>query len=180
MKVEGTRLPGVMVIEPSVYRDDRGFFLETYRQERYAELLNQPLDFVQDNHSRSLKGVLRGLHAQQRFPQGKLVRVSQGNIYDVVVDIAPESPTLGDWVGVYLSDKNHRQVWIPPGYAHGFVVLSEFADVLYKCTGYYRPDDEVGIVWNDSDVGIEWPVQQPILSMKDAALPKLRELIPEL
>jgi dTDP-4-dehydrorhamnose 3,5-epimerase len=177
MKVRKTRLPGVLVFEPDVYGDERGFFLETFQAERYREHLGASHSFVQDNHSRSSRGVLRGLHAQEKHPQGKLVRVARGEVFDVAVDIDPESPTFGQWVGERLSDANHRQLWIPPGYAHGFVVLSDIADFEYKCTDYYHREDEIGVLWNDPDIGIDWPLDDPVLSAKDAALPKLRELV---
>lgn len=176
MKVRETALPGVLVIEPVVHGDERGFFLETFREDRYAGILDIDLAFVQDNHSRSRRGVLRGLHAQLEHPQGKLVRAARGEVFDVAVDIDPASATYGRWVGVTLSDSNHRQLWIPPGYAHGFLVLSEIADFEYKCTDYYHADDEIGVLWNDPDIGIEWPLEEPVLSAKDSALPSLREL----
>ncbi|KAI5916689.1 dTDP-4-dehydrorhamnose 3,5-epimerase [Thauera sp. 2A1] len=173
MKVIETALPGVLIIEPKVFGDARGFFLETFQLERYREI-GITLPFVQDNHSRSQRGVLRGLHFQKTKPQGKLVRVSRGAVYDVAVDIDPASPTFGRHVGVELSDDNHRQLWIPPGYAHGFCVLSEIADFEYKCTELYYPEDEGGVVWNDPDVGINWPCKTPILSKKDQSLPNLQ------
>lgn len=176
MNATETRLPGVVIIEPRVTGDDRGFFLETFQAERYARQIGITLPFVQDNHSRSRYGVLRGLHAQRRHPQGKLVRVARGEVFDVAVDIDPASKSFGQWTGTVLSDSNHRQMWIPPGYAHGFLVLSEIADFEYKCTDYYRPDDEIGVIWNDPDIGIEWPFDDPSLSAKDRALPLLGEL----
>jgi dTDP-4-dehydrorhamnose 3,5-epimerase len=174
MKVTETVLPGVLIIEPKVHGDSRGFFQETYRADSYGQLGLPP--FVQDNHSRSAKGVLRGLHSQRLRPQGKLVRVSRGAVLDVAVDINPASPTFGKHVAVELSDENHRQIYIPPGYAHGFCVLSEIADFLYKCTEYYQPGDEIGVLWNDPAIGIVWPAGQPLLSDKDLALPTLQEL----
>jgi dTDP-4-dehydrorhamnose 3,5-epimerase len=171
-----TRLPGVVIIEPRVTGDERGFFLETFQAKRYAQDIGISLPFVQDNHSRSRHGVLRGLHAQRRHPQGKLVRAARGEVFDVAVDIDPASTTFGHWTGTILSDSNHRQMWIPPGYAHGFLVLSEMADFEYKCTEYYRPDDEIGVIWNDPAIGIEWPLDNPTLSAKDRALPVLSEL----
>ena len=176
MRVTETLLPGVLLIEPIVFGDERGFFVETFQAERYRDLAGITLPFVQDNHSRSPRGVLRGLHAQRDYPQGKLVRVASGEVFDVAVDITPASPTFGRWVGVLLSEDSQRQLWIPPGYAHGFVVLSEVADFEYKCTEYYRPDDEIGVIWNDPDIGIDWPGGQPVLSEKDAALPSLADL----
>jgi dTDP-4-dehydrorhamnose 3,5-epimerase len=178
VKVIETRLPGVRIIEPRVFGDERGFFQETFQVERYRSEAGIDLAFVQDNHSRSTRGVLRGLHAQRRHPQGKLVRVARGEVFDVAVDIDPGSATFGQWVGTVLSDANARQLWIPPGYAHGFVVLSELADFEYKCTDFYHPDDEIGVVWNDSDIGIDWPIAEPLVSDKDRRLPSLRNLGP--
>lgn len=176
MKVIETALPGVLIIEPKTFGDHRGFFLETFQLERYREA-GIDLPFVQDNHSRSARGVLRGLHFQRTRPQGKLVSCSRGAVYDVAVDINPDSPTCGQYVGVELNDENHRQLWIPPGYAHGFCVLSEIADFQYKCTDFYFPQDEGGLRWNDPDVGIEWPVTDPQLSAKDAVNPTLKQLL---
>ena len=176
MKVIETALPGVLIIEPKVFGDARGFFIETFQVERYREIgITQP--FVQDNHSRSPHGVLRGLHYQKTRPQGKLVRVSRGAVYDVAVDVDPKSPTFGRYVGVELSDDNHRQIWSPPGYAHGFCVLSALADFEYKCTDLYFPEDEGGVIWNDPDVAIPWPISAPRLSDKDTRNPTLRDLI---
>ena len=176
MKIIETALPGVLIIEPKVFGDHRGFFLETFQAERYREA-GIRLPFVQDNHSRSGQGVLRGLHFQRSRPQGKLVSVSRGAVYDVAVDINPDSPTCGRFVGVELNDENHRQLWIPPGYAHGFCVLSEVADFQYKCTDYYAPEDEGGLLWNDPEINIPWPVDNPQLSAKDQRNPSLRELL---
>ncbi|MBB1527444.1 dTDP-4-dehydrorhamnose 3,5-epimerase [Pectobacterium carotovorum subsp. carotovorum] len=176
MQVKDTRIEGVKIIQPKVFGDDRGFFLETFEKKRYQEMLNINLDFVQDNHSRSSKGVLRGLHFQRSNPQGKLVRVVRGEVFDVAVDIRPDSPTYGAWEGVILSEENKTQFWIPPGLAHGFVVLSDVADFEYKCTDYYNPANEGCLLWNDPDVGIEWPVISPLLSEKD----KLGRLFKEL
>ena len=175
MKVVETALPGVLIIEPKAFGDHRGFFLETFQVERYREA-GITLPFVQDNHSRSQRGVLRGLHFQKTRPQGKLVSVSRGAVYDVAVDIDPSSATHGKFVGVELNDDNHRQMWVPPGYAHGFCVLSEVADFQYKCTDFYFPADEGGLAWNDPDVGISWPIEAPQLSAKDANNPRLRDL----
>ena len=175
MKVVETALPGVLIIEPKAFGDHRGFFLETFQVERYREA-GITLPFVQDNHSRSQRGVLRGLHFQRTRPQGKLVSVSRGAVYDVAVDIDPASATYGQFVGVELNDDNHRQMWIPPGYAHGFCVLSEVADFQYKCTDFYFPADEGGLLWNDPDVGIPWPITEPQLSAKDIDNPRLRDL----
>ncbi|SIR78094.1 dTDP-4-dehydrorhamnose 3,5-epimerase [Aquipseudomonas alcaligenes] len=176
MKVIETQLPGVLIIEPRTFGDHRGFFLETFQVERYREH-GIDLPFVQDNHSRSARGVLRGLHFQRTRPQGKLVSVSRGAVYDVAVDIDPQSATCGQFVGVELNDENHRQLWVPPGYAHGFCVISEVADFQYKCTDYYQPEDEGGLLWNDPDVGIPWPVAEPQLSAKDQLNPRLRDLL---
>ena len=177
MNVVENALPGVLIIEPKAFGDHRGFFLETFQVERYREA-GITLPFVQDNHSRSQRGVLRGLHFQRTRPQGKLVSVSRGAVYDVAVDIDPASATYGQFVGVELNDDNHRQLWIPPGYAHGFCVLSEVADFQYKCTDFYFPADEGGLLWNDPDVGIPWPITEPQLSAKDANNPRLRDLKP--
>lgn len=168
MKVIKTDVAGAVIIEPKVFGDERGFFLETFQAERYKELAGIELDFVQDNHSRSSKNVLRGLHFQKTRPQGKLVRVVRGEVFDVTVDIRKDSPTYGQWAGVYLTEENKRQFWAPPGLAHGFVVLSDVADFEYKCTDYYDPSDEGCLIWNDMSVAIEWPEGiEPILSEKD-------------
>lgn len=173
MKIEKTILDGVVVIEPRVFGDHRGFFLETFREDAYSEIIGPGLRFVQDNHSRSGRGVLRGLHCQVRKPQGKLVRCVSGEVFDVAVDIDPASATFGQWVGVHLSAENKKQIYIPPGYAHGFQVLSEVADIEYKCTDYYDPSGESGLLWNDPAVGIEWPLGDVLLSEKDEKLPTL-------
>ncbi|MDF2181415.1 dTDP-4-dehydrorhamnose 3,5-epimerase [Neptuniibacter sp. CAU 1671] len=175
MKVQTTELPGVLILEPQVFGDHRGFFKETFQVQRYRDA-GIELPFVQDNHSRSEKGVLRGLHLQKSRPQGKLVSCSRGAVYDVAVDVDPRSATFGRYVGVELSDENHLQLWIPPGYAHGFCVLSEVADFQYKCTEFYYPEDEGGLIWNDPDVGIDWPLLKPALSQKDQTLPTLKQL----
>jgi dTDP-4-dehydrorhamnose 3,5-epimerase len=175
LRFEPTSLPGVLVIEPDVYRDARGFFLETFHASKYAEAgILGP--FVQDNHSHSARGTLRGLHAQLRRPQGKLLRAVQGEMFDVAVDIRKGSPAFGKWFGVTLSETNFRQIYIPPGFAHGFCVLSEEVDVEYKCTDVYDPADEVTIAWNDPTIGIAWPVAQPVLSKRDAAASPLSAL----
>jgi dTDP-4-dehydrorhamnose 3,5-epimerase len=178
MKVIATELPEVLLIEPRVFGDPRGFFMETYQEAHYREagILER---FVQDNHSRSQRGVLRGLHYQLVQPQGKLVWVTRGQVFDVAVDIRRGSPTFGRWKGGILDDSNHHQLYIPPGFAHGFCVLSEEADFFYKCTDYYNPQSENGILWNDPDIGIEWPVQEVMLSDKDARLPRLAQQAPE-
>jgi dTDP-4-dehydrorhamnose 3,5-epimerase len=175
MRFEKTPLSGVVVVHPDVFRDARGFFLETYHQARYREGGIDAV-FVQDNHSRSVRGTLRGLHAQLRRPQGKLVRAVEGEMFDVAVDIRPRSPTFGRWVGIRLSGDNFRQLWIPPGFAHGFCVLSEVVHVEYKCTGFYDREDEISLAWNDPDVGIAWPVSDPMLSDKDRQAPRLAAL----
>ena len=167
MKVIKTNLEGCVVIEPKVFGDDRGFFLETFQSERYANLAGIMLPFVQDNHSRSTYGVLRGLHFQKSKPQGKLVRVVKGEVYDVAVDLRQHSPTYGQWEAVVLSEKNKKQFWVPPGFAHGFLVLSDIADFEYKCTDYYDPLDEGSLLWSDPELDIPWPIEDPILSNKD-------------
>lgn len=167
MKIIDTKIADVKIIEPKVFGDERGFFLETFQNEKYKRELNIEGDFVQDNHSRSAKNVLRGLHFQRNNPQGKLVRVVRGEVFDVAVDIRPDSPTFKQWVGVYLSEENKTQFWIPPGLAHGFVVVSDYADFEYKCTNYYDPSSEGCLLWNDPEIGIEWPVSEPVLSEKD-------------
>ena len=180
MKVIETRLPGVLILEPKVFGDARGFFLESFSEKAFREATGVTLPFVQDNHSRSTKGVLRGLHYQlPPHAQGKLVRVTQGAVFDVAVDLRRSSPTFGQWVGVELSGENHRQCWIPPGFAHGFVVLSDSADFLYKTTDYYAPQVEGAVRWDDPEIAIEWPVLDvpPSLSAKDAIAPRLREAL---
>lgn len=170
MKVIETALPGVLLIEPRVFGDNRGFFMEVWNERAFAEA-DLDLRFVQDNHSRSQRGVLRGLHYQVRQPQGKLVRVVSGSVFDVAVDLRRSSPTFGKWVGYELSGDNKRMLWVPPGFAHGFLTLSDNVDFIYKCTDFYAPDDERCIVWNDADLGIEWPLGdiEPHLSAKDRA-----------
>ncbi|MDO9461215.1 MAG: dTDP-4-dehydrorhamnose 3,5-epimerase [Alphaproteobacteria bacterium] len=168
MKVTLTSIPEVLVIEPKVFGDPRGFFYESFNQKALNEATGLDLNFVQDNHSRSAKGVLRGMHYQIRQAQGKLVRVARGAVFDVAVDIRKDSPTFGKWVGVELSEVNHRQLWVPAGFAHGFMVLSESADFLYKTTDYYAPEYERCIAWNDPDLAIAWPTDTPpVLSAKD-------------
>jgi len=179
VRFQATPLPGVVLIEPDVYRDGRGFFLETWHERKYAEAgIRGP--FVQDNHSHSLRGTLRGLHAQARRPQGKLVRAVEGAMFDVAVDIRPGSPDFGRWYGVELSGENFRQLWIPPGFAHGFCVLSERVHVEYKCTEFYDREDEIAVAWNDPAIGIAWPTDAPILSARDAAAPRLAALVDSL
>ena len=173
MKVTKTKLPGVLILEPKVFEDERGFFMESWNQKTFEEAVGEKVTFVQDNHSMSKKGVLRGLHYQKPpHEQGKLVRVVRGKVFDVAVDINPDSPTFKQWVSVELSDENHKQIWIPGGYAHGFLALSEVAEVLYKATDYYAKRFEVDIAWNDSTVGIGWPdkIRSRVrLSQKDRA-----------
>jgi dTDP-4-dehydrorhamnose 3,5-epimerase len=176
MKCEPTALPEVLVITPDVYRDARGYFLETYHAGKYRQA-GVAATFVQDNLSRSVRGTLRGLHAQQRRPQGKLVRVVEGEIFDVAVDIRRGAPSFGRWVAVRLSAENFRQCYVPPGFAHGFSVLSDVAVVEYKCTELYDPADELGVIWNDPDLGIQWPIGAPTLSVKDASAPRLRDVL---
>jgi dTDP-4-dehydrorhamnose 3,5-epimerase len=168
MKIIPTALPEVLIIEPKVFGDTRGFFFESFNQRAFQQAMGLDLQFVQDNHSRSGRGVLRGLHYQIQQPQGKLVRVVRGSVFDVVVDVRRSSPTFGRWVGVDLSEDNYRQMWVPPGFAHGFLVTSESADFLYKTTDYYAPEHERCIAWNDPSIGIEWPLTtEPQLSAKD-------------
>lgn len=179
MKFIRTDIPDVVIIEPRIFRDDRGFFLESYHEKKYREG-GIEATFVQDNHSKSLRGTVRGLHAQLRHPQGKLIRVIEGEIFDVAVDLRRESDSFGHWVGAWLSAENFRQLYVPPGFAHGFCVTSEFAQVEYKCTDFYDPSSEISILWNDPQLAIDWPVEiqaMPILSKKDMAARPLRELM---
>lgn len=180
MRVTPTEIPEVLIVEPKVFGDSRGFFYESFNQKVFNEATRTNYSFVQDNHSRSGKGVLRGLHYQIEQPQGKLVRVVKGAVFDVAVDIRKSSPTFGRWVGVELTEDNHRQLWVPPGLAHGFLVLSESADFLYKTTDYYAPQHERCILWSDSDLGIAWPfeahgIATPQLSAKDLLGKRLSE-----
>ncbi|WP_163929979.1 dTDP-4-dehydrorhamnose 3,5-epimerase [Paraferrimonas sp. SM1919] len=169
MKVIDTAIPDVKIIEPTVFGDERGFFMETWNQKQFEEqVTGKPTQFVQDNHSKSKKGILRGLHYQTENTQGKLVRVVSGEVYDVAVDIRKDSPTFGQWVGVYLSSDNKRQLWVPEGFAHGFYVTSDEAEFVYKCTNYYHPQSEVSLKWDDKELAIEWPlIVEPKLSAKD-------------
>jgi dTDP-4-dehydrorhamnose 3,5-epimerase len=179
MKVTKTAIEGVLVLEPRVFGDERGFFMETFNQKAFDDAIGRHAEFVQDNHSSSSRGVLRGMHYQKPpFAQGKLVRVTRGSVYDVAVDIRPGSPTYGQWVGAELSEDNRRQLWIPEGLAHGFLVMSERADFLYKTTNFYAPHAEGALRWNDPDVGIAWPeiAAAPTLAAKDASAPFLKEL----
>lgn len=171
MKIIDTEIPDVKIIEPSVFGDERGFFMETWQQKKFEEQVS-PRTFVQDNHSKSSKGILRGLHYQTENTQGKLVRVVAGEVYDVAVDMRKSSPTFGQWVGVYLSAHNKRQLWVPEGFAHGFYVTTDSAEFVYKCTDYYNPQHEHSLLWNDSDLNIQWPISEgdmPVLSEKDKA-----------
>jgi len=171
MEVIPTRIPDVLILEPRVHGDARGFFLESFNAQTFHGVTGLDVNFVQDNHSRSSRGVLRGLHYQIRHPQGKLVRVSHGSVFDVAVDLRRSSTTFGQWVGAELSGENFRQLWIPPGFAHGFLVLSETADFLYKTTDYYAPEHERSLLWNDAQVGVDWPLEgiEPKLAAKDLA-----------
>ena len=184
MKASATAIEGVLILEPKVFGDSRGFFMESYNRRTFADVSGLDIDFVQDNHSRSARGVLRGLHYQLRQPQGKLVRVAAGAVFDVAVDIRRGSPTFGRWVGVELTAENQRQLWVPAGLAHGFVVLSESADFLYKTTDYYAPEHERCIAWDDPAIGIAWPlaahgIHAPLLSAKDrAGLPLAQAELP--
>jgi dTDP-4-dehydrorhamnose 3,5-epimerase len=172
MKVIDTAIPDVLIMEPTVFGDERGFFLESFNQRRFNDAVGREVNFVQDNHSRSAQGVLRGLHYQVVQPQGKLVRCTVGEVFDVAVDIRANSSTFGQWVGVHLSAENKRQLWIPEGFAHGFVVLSEIADFQYKATDYYAPEHERAIRWDDPTLAIEWPLScPPLLSEKDKKAP---------
>ncbi|MBA0916183.1 MAG: dTDP-4-dehydrorhamnose 3,5-epimerase [Nitrosospira sp.] len=176
MKVTPTSIPSVLIIEPRVFSDTRGLFFESFNQRAFNQATGLDVNFVQDNYSRSSKGVLRGLHYQIRQPQGKLVWVVRGSVFDVTVDLRKSSPTFGQWVGVELTEGNHCQLWIPPGFAHGFYVLSDSADFLYKTTDYYAPEFECSLIWNDPTIGIEWPLNtQPIISTKDAQGEKLAD-----
>ncbi|MEM7261964.1 MAG: dTDP-4-dehydrorhamnose 3,5-epimerase [Planctomycetota bacterium] len=181
MNFQKTEIPDVVIAEPRVFRDSRGFFMESFNAKKYEEAgIVGP--FVQDNHSYSCKDTLRGLHAQREFPQGKLVRCVEGEIWDVAVDVRRGSPTFGKWVGVTLTAENCHQLWVPPGFVHGFCVLSATAQVEYKVTEYYHPEDELGVIWNDPTIAIDWPVKEPVLSQKDAesqTLEEVMDLLPE-
>lgn len=166
MQVDNTNLTGVLVITPKVHQDQRGFFFESFQVDRYREVGIEEA-FVQDNVARSSRGVLRGLHYQLQYPQGKLVSVTSGEAFDVAVDIRVGSPTFGQWYGTVLSDTNHKQLYVPPGFAHGYCVITETADFIYRCTDYYHPEDEYGVKWNDPELNIQWPIDAPLLSEKD-------------
>lgn len=176
MNIIKTKLNDCLIIEPKVFGDNRGFFLETFQAKRYRDLAQITFSFVQDNHSRSSRGVLRGLHFQKTKPQGKLVRVVRGEVYDVAVDIRQDSSTFGQWEAVILSEENKKQFWVPPGFAHGFLVLSDTANFEYKCTDYYDPHDEGSILWNDPNLNIHWPIENPQLSKKDENAPILSKI----
>jgi len=178
MKATETTLPGVFIIEPAVFGDDRGFFMESFNAQKFRELTGANVDFVQDNHSRSGAHVLRGIHYQIEHAQGKLVRVTEGAVFDVAVDLRRSSPSFGQWVGMELSAENKKQLWVPAGFGHAFLVLSETADFLYKTTDYYHPEAERSILWNDADIGIQWPLlpgQEPRLSGKDSVASRLSD-----
>jgi len=178
LKVLPTKLDGVYIIEPQVFSDARGFFMETYHQRRYAESgINRT--FLQENLSRSVRGTLRGLHYQLKYGQAKLIQAVRGEVFDVVVDIRRGSPHFGQWIGVILSEENKRQLFVPDGFAHGFCVLSDSADIVYKCSDFYAPEDEGGILWSDPNLAIDWPIANPLLSEKDSRLPHLADVLPE-
>ncbi len=179
MNVTPCELPEVLLVEPRVFRDERGFFLESWHERRYAQA-GLPGPFVQDNHSFSRRGTLRGLHVQARRPQGKLVRATQGEMFDVAVDVRQGSPTFGRWVARVLNGAEQLQLWVPPGFAHGFLTLSEEAHVEYKCTGFYDPEDDLAIAWDDPDLAIAWPAREPLLSERDRRAPRLREVLERL
>ncbi|EAB4959218.1 dTDP-4-dehydrorhamnose 3,5-epimerase [Salmonella enterica] len=174
MNVIKTKIPDVLIFEPKVFSDERGFFMESFNQKIFEEAVGRKVEFVQDNHSKSTKGVLRGLHYQiEPYAQGKLVRCVAGEVFDVAVDIRKDSETFGKWVGVNLSSENKKQLWIPEGFAHGFLVLSDSAEFLYKTTNFYNPGSDKGVAWNDPDIGISWPINNPLLSDKDSKQPFL-------
>jgi dTDP-4-dehydrorhamnose 3,5-epimerase len=179
LKFTPLSLPGVVLVEPKVFHDERGFFLETFHEKKYREG-GIPESFVQDNQSLSVRGTLRGLHSQRKQPQGKLVRAIEGEIFDVAVDVRRGSPTFAKWVGVRLSAENFQQLYVPQGFVHGFCVLSEVAQVEYKCTDFYAPNDEQSVIWNDPQIGIEWPITDPVISPKDRAAPRLAEILQDL
>jgi len=178
MKILPSSLPEILIIEPAVFQDERGFFMETYQQRRYTEAGVESI-FVQDNLSRSVGGTLRGLHYQVKHAQAKLIQVIEGTIFDVALDIRRGSPYFGQWTSVHLSDENKRQLFLPEGFAHGFCVLSAFAQVVYKCTDFYAAEDEGGVLWSDPTLAIAWPISEPLLSEKDSLLPCLADIPPE-
>jgi len=177
MKVTPQAIPDILLIEPQVFGDERGFFKETFHAERYKNA-GMPLPFVQDNLSRSRRGILRGMHLQHPYDQGKLVSVVEGEVFDVTIDVRVGSPSFGKWLGFLLSAENHRQLYVPPGFAHGFCVTSESALFSYKCTDLYHPEHELGVAYSDPDLGIEWPIKEPLVSAKDAAYPRLSQIDP--
>ena len=180
MEIKPTKFQDCVMIKPDIFSDSRGFFLETFQKKRYEELASINLDFVQDNRSSSERNILRGLHLQKERPQGKLVYVTFGEVFDVVVDLRPGSPTFAQWGGFSLSSENNFQLWVPPGFAHGFVVISERAEFHYKCTDYYDPNDEICLMWDDEDIGISWPIlEEPTLSEKDRAGSRFKDLLDE-
>lgn len=179
VKFTPLELPGVVLVEPRIFRDERGFFWEAFHEKKYREG-GIPASFVQDNQSYSVKGTLRGLHSQRKQPQGKLVRAIEGEIFDVAVDVRRGSPAFGKWVGIKLSAENFLQLYVPQGFVHGFCVLSDVAQVEYKCTDFYAPHDEQSVIWNDPDIGIEWPIADPVISPKDKAAPRLAEILQDL
>jgi dTDP-4-dehydrorhamnose 3,5-epimerase len=181
MEVKPLKLNDAFILKPNIFFDDRGYFYESYNDNTFQNQINSHLKFIQDNVSRSSKGVLRGLHFQKEFPQGKLIRVQEGKIFDVIVDLRPSSSTFKGWQGIYLSSEEFEQIWIPPGFAHGFLVLSEFAEIQYKCTAKYSPENELCLLWNDPELSIEWPIdyldnEEIILSQKDSKGKSLKEL----
>jgi len=178
LEIETTEIAGAVLITPRLFADHRGFFSEIYKKSDYVDA-GIDADFKQDNHSRSSFGVVRGLHYQLKKPQAKLISVARGEIFDIALDIRQSSPTFGKWIGAILSAENRQQLFIPGGFAHGFIVLSEYADVIYKCDDYYNPGDDYGVLWNDPDLEIDWPEMEAILSEKDAVLPRLRDVPPE-
>ena len=178
MKVIETKLSGCLILEPEIHQDNRGFFIESFNAKTFAASTGLDVTFVQDNHSRSTRGVLRGLHYQYPKWQGKLVRAIVGAIFDVAVDIRHESPQFGEWFGLELSAENRKQLYVPPGFAHGFCVLSDVSEMTYKCTSLYEPADDASVLWNDPDIGIQWPIPEPILSSKDIEASRLKDLSP--
>tara|TARA_Y100000768_G_C23638114_1_gene522759 strand:+ start:68 stop:604 length:537 start_codon:yes stop_codon:yes gene_type:complete len=176
LEIQKTNLIDCIVLNPNVFNDDRGFFMELFQDHKYSKYLNFKFNFVQDNYSHSSRRVLRGLHFQKTKPQGKLIQVIQGEVFDIAVDLRRDSPSFGKWHSEILNDKNKKQFWIPPGFAHGFITISETADFIYKCTDYYDPNDEGCIAWNDPSLAIPWPLENPILSSKDQAAPFLNEI----
>lgn len=178
MKFESVKIQGLKVITPDIFKDGRGYFMEAYHAPKFHNS-DLSVSFVQDNQAGSVKNVLRGLHFQTKFPQGKMIQAIRGEIFDVAVDIRPGSPTFKQWHGIHLSSENHLQFYVPPGFAHGYCVISDYAEISYKCTDIYHPEYETGIIWNDPDIDIQWPISTPILSQKDISLPRLNDLLLE-